>query len=256
MLGESDLWGENVGEDWRPHPHAARGVSLGFNRFAQSSPGDFLPPAKDLQASSLCLLPDQDASSPTAWAGLTRPMLNNSVDLITGLPLIQVADLELPMRGATFRLIRTRSGDRTFSEWGKRPDQESDGIGGNPSDDWWDWTGSGWMTSENPLLLIDSTVPDVVGKTGSDEDPARIVLPLDAHRSIPFVRLNDTGQYEAPPDSEQRSPTMAKAGSTARGNGACDRQNSTCLFTTVLSDTPLSLITKTCQRCTTTITLR
>ncbi len=61
-------------------------------------------------------------------------------------------------------------------------------------DRWWDWTGAGWMAGENPLLLIDSALPDVVG-----DNPRTCWLVLDAHRSIPFQLIESSGQYEAPP---------------------------------------------------------
>ena len=71
------------------------------------------------------------------------------------------------------------------------------------SDCWWDWTGDGWMVGENPLLIIDSALPDVVGPN------ARVTwLVLDAFHAIPFQQVNlaplQAGQpprlgYEAPP---------------------------------------------------------
>jgi YD repeat-containing protein len=128
-------------------------------------------------------------------------MLNQTVDLITGLPLVQVTDLELPMNGATFRLTRTRSGERLFQHWG--PHDTTSRTTTPVSQHWWDWTGTSWMMGEAPLLFVDSALPDVVGfsgqGTGREEDSPKIWLALDAHHSIPFSRIEDTGQYEAPP---------------------------------------------------------
>ncbi len=72
----------------------------------------------------------------------------------------------------------------------------------------WDWSGLGWMASENPLLLINSRVPDVVDAT----QPPTTYLVLDAHRTIPFQLNVDSvvdeyddaigvpsGIYAAPP---------------------------------------------------------
>jgi hypothetical protein len=49
------------------------------------------------------------------------------------------------------------------------------------------------MISENPFLLIDSAVADIVGN-----QPRTTYLILDAHHSIPFQFIGDTGLYEAP----------------------------------------------------------
>ncbi len=62
------------------------------------------------------------------------------------------------------------------------------------SEQWWDWTGVGWMASENPLLVIDSRLPNVIG-----ESPRTIWFVPDAHHSIPFQLIQSNGTYEAPP---------------------------------------------------------
>ena len=61
-------------------------------------------------------------------------------------------------------------------------------------DRWWDWAGQGWMASENPILIVDSAVPDLVGN-----NPRTTWLVLDAHHSIPFQQIESTGIYAAPP---------------------------------------------------------
>ena len=169
-----------------------RGFRLGINLLALPSPGDFLPLGSTIGESSSCLIPPGAGSVPTTWQGLARPVEQGVVDLVTGIPLIQMQDLELPFDGATFRLARTRSGF----------DENEHPIGANTApaiqDRWWDWTGVGWMASENPLLLIDSKMPDVVGA-----DPPTCWFVPDAHRSIPFQRVdhgaNIAPTYEAPP---------------------------------------------------------
>ncbi|MBX3379986.1 MAG: hypothetical protein KF805_07810 [Phycisphaeraceae bacterium] len=47
---------------------------------------------------------------------------------------------------------------------------------------WWDWTGSGWMMSENPILLLDSTLADDVVAGGEP----RCRFWRDAFHSISF----------------------------------------------------------------------
>ena len=113
------------------------------------------------------------------------------VDLITGVPLVQVTDLELPFVGSTFRLNRTRSYERShFFGNGLIP-------GGTPApiDRWWDWAGEGWMISENPFMLVDAYLGQAV--PFRQPGPTTWVV-LDAHSSIPF-QLLENGEYEAPP---------------------------------------------------------
>ena len=160
----------------------AAGFPLNINLLAQPSIGDFLPPSPTLGGTSACLVPDAARQAETGWQGLSRPTLDGTVDLVTGLPLIQVQDLSLPVDGASFRLMRTRSQDARISVHScHRPDR------------WWDWAGEGWMISENPFLMIDSANPEVVG-----DQPRTTYLILDAHRSIPFQFIGSTGLYEAP----------------------------------------------------------
>ena len=164
------------------NPWDSWGFFLNVDPIGQPSIGDFLPPSPTIDGTSVCLVPDAAASSPTGWQGLSRPTVDRVVDLVTGLPLIQVQDLSLPVDGAAFRLIRTRSQDNNLSTLPcVQPDR------------WWDWAGEGWMVSENPLLLIDSAVPETVGN-----QPRTTYLLLDAHHSIPFQLIEATGLYEAP----------------------------------------------------------
>src|SRR5262249_16684363 len=62
------------------------------------------------------------------------------------------------------------------------------------ADQWWDWTGLGWMAGENPILIIDAALPDVTG-----DNPRTCQLVLDAHHSIPFQLIESSGRYRAPP---------------------------------------------------------
>lgn len=115
-------------------------------------------------------------------------MLAGVLDLVTGVPLVQENDFELPFGGAVFRHIRTYS--------------EGTGIAGPTwmyrEGDYWDWQGHRWMMSENPIFLIDAGQYDLVG----DHNPICYFVP-DAHHSIPFQLQHDeatqTTRYVAPP---------------------------------------------------------
>jgi hypothetical protein len=172
------------GNNWYQY----HGFRIGVNLMQPLSIGDFVSPAPTLGTSSLALLPAGLSASSTGWMGLSRQTIAGTVDLMTGLPLIQVTDLELPFDGATFRLTRTRSNMRHDNLAG------SGFPYGSGSDDWWDWTGLGWMIGENPILLIDSSLPNIVG-----DQPRTTRLVLDAHHSIPFQLIESDGRYEAPP---------------------------------------------------------
>ncbi|MBK7406253.1 MAG: hypothetical protein IPJ41_17015 [Phycisphaerales bacterium] len=181
------------------YPQTETVVPFGFrlNRapMASPAPGDFLPVGHDLAEHSTCLLPPGGSAISTDWQGSFRPTLDRKVDLVTGLPLVQVTDLELPFGGATFRLTRTRSGMRPDAL--PPPGMLSQRV--SAPDAWWDWAGMGWMLSENPLLVIDSALPDVTG-----DQPYTSWFIVDAHHSIPFQLIEATGVYEAPPRFRSR----------------------------------------------------
>ncbi len=170
-------------------------------------PGDFLDPAPTIRASSLALLPSGFADASTAWQGSIRPTLLGDIDLVTGVPLDRYTDLELPFGGSVFRLTRTRSAVRPeYSAHMAAHVHRQDGL--------WDWSGSGWMASENPLLVINSTLPRVVG-----DGPPTCYLVHDAHRSIPFQLLEDQGVYEAPPRFRARMEHNGVWDTNLGGNG-------------------------------------
>jgi hypothetical protein len=174
---------------WRSDLGYARGNRLQFNLAAAPAPGDFLSPAATMGDSSLALLPPGAAGASTAWNGISRPTLEGVVDLVTGVPLYRTVDLELPLDGAVFRLTRTRSAN-PMANLGDIA-QHFDA-----SDRWWSWVGEGWMAGENPLLLIDCNMPDMMG----NESSPVTYLWLDAHHSIPFQQITDGNdrRYEAP----------------------------------------------------------
>lgn len=183
------------------------GFPLNVNLRFIHIPGDYLPPSPNVGSSSVSLLPSTGATETTSWQGMSRPTIAGVVDLVTGVPLTQVVDLSLPLDGGAFRLVRTRSQASQLSQ---------SSFSRRPSDEWWDWTGSGWMASENPLLVVDSSVADVVGN-----NPKTCWLILDAHHSIPFQLLEDCGRYVAPPRFRARlehNGTWVGAGWTVAPN--------------------------------------
>lgn len=177
-----------------PPVMALTGTPRGFRRnispWAPPAIGNFLPPSGTIGGTSVALLPPNSADLPTGWQGITRPTLHQGVDLVTGLPTVQVTDLELPFAGSSFRLIRTRAYERPESRKAFR----SSDWDYPSSDNWWDWSGWGWMASENPILVVDAATADSIGV-----HPRTCWLVLDAHHSIPFQQIENTGQYEAPP---------------------------------------------------------
>jgi hypothetical protein len=186
-LGSSDL-----------APGVPRGSRINLNVVAAPAPGDFLSPSPTLGGSSVALLPPNSAGASTWWQSASRPTLHGVVDLVTGVPLAQVTDMELPFGSATFRLNRTRSATPQSMQGGMS-------ISHAACDRWWDWTGMGWMASENPVLLIDSAVPDLVG-----ERERTTWLWLDAHHAIPFQRVTHT-QSGSPPRFEYEAPPRFRA---------------------------------------------
>lgn len=193
--GTPDPWADYL-DPCRPNMDSGFPINSPFgfraplNLLATPGLGDFLPPSPTLEGSSVSLLPSGAGQESTWWNDATRQTLQQSVDLVTGLPLARISELELPFDGATFRLIRTRSGNR--ADQARYGDGMWDAMAG--VDRWWDWSGQGWMINENPLLIIDSAVADLVGN-----NPRTTWLVLDAHHSIPFQQIESTGIYAAPP---------------------------------------------------------
>lgn len=177
-------WSDACGGPILPHGVSyAMGFRLNVSLLAANIPGDFLPVGNTLAATTLPLIPPGMASAPTSWNGLSRPIIAGNLDPVTGSALVRVTDLELPLDGATFRFTRTRGNRTIFNPQG----------GCIATDGWWDFTGGGWMIGENPLLLVDSALPDAVGN-----NPRMCHLVMDAHSSISFQQIESSGLYEAP----------------------------------------------------------
>jgi hypothetical protein len=121
-----------------------------------------------------------------------RKVVAGVVDPMTGQPLIREEDLDLPVGRATFRLIRTYGGnaDGSAGPIGKTYDGQGDRLAIGKL---WDWAGTGWMISENPILLFDAQYIQ-----HEPSLPRRCFLILDAHHSIPFTQDVETGNYIAP----------------------------------------------------------
>ncbi len=121
-----------------------------------------------------------------------RKVVAGVIDPMTGQPLIREVDLELPVGRATFRMVRTYGGNADGSVG--RPGKILDGQGDRLAiGKLWDWAGTGWMISENPILLFDAQYIQ-----HEPNGPRRCFLILDAHHSIPFTQDVQTGNYIAP----------------------------------------------------------
>ncbi len=107
-----------------------------------------------------------------------RPTHGDLVDMITGRPLPQELDFELPFGGATFRHIRS------FSEYSA--EHRTTGCyqsygGADRTLSMWDWNGLHWMMSENPIFLIDAQY------YWNFREQKKCYFIPDAHHAIPFT---------------------------------------------------------------------
>lgn len=177
---------------WDQGFHFPLGSRLNVNLMLPLARADFLPPSPTIAGGSDPMLPAGMGEMATGWKGQSRPTLEGQVDLVTGKPLVQVMDLELPFGSTVFRLNRTRSSLVAHDAPAiNRQRVSMPAI----ADAWWDWAGEGWMLSENPLLVIDAQWVDA----GTSDMPPTSWLVLDAHRSIPFQNIQGSRRYEAPP---------------------------------------------------------
>lgn len=171
-------------------------------------PADFPAASHDFNDDSVALVPaDSRATTGAMKAFGTRPVLDNTLDLVTGRTLLREKDLDLQFGGTSFRLMRTFStteADEILfrSTEGSVPSGKREAT--------WDWNGWGWMSNISPILLIDAAYHDILGQgdnsTPTDHKPPRrrSWFVLDAHRSIPFDRDPATGNYSSPPQFDAR----------------------------------------------------
>jgi YD repeat-containing protein len=199
----SVCWRPVIAGALTPPPQGWTGFGLNLDLWYGVAPSDYGPRKLDLAASSSPLVSRGVAHYQNPVGFLERPTLNSDVDLITGVPLIQEVDLVLPFGGATFRHVRTYSEvpGRGFTEQPPIPHPGPDCL-------YWDWTGQGWMTGEDPILLFDASYWSVVT---APQNPvrARCYFIPDAHHSIPFERIDPTSgtqppKYIAPPQFDAR----------------------------------------------------
>lgn len=179
-----------------------------------------LPPRKvNPIESSLAFVSQEVAHSLGQMSKAQRPMVNDVVDLVTGLPLLQETDFELPFGGAIFRHIRTYSWPSEGHDQGVYCSVPQTYFLNNPTyaNRFWDWNGRYWMMSENPILLVD-IAKDYL-RTGQFSEK-RCYLILDAHHAIPFVWDPGLDEYVAPPwfDASMTSAAGTFAIRLARGS--------------------------------------
>ncbi len=165
-----------------------QGFGLNLDLFVGPAMGTYPPVTLDIAQSTSPLLAREVEHFPGPVPYATRPMIQNVVDVITGVPLLREVDLELPFGGAVYRHIRTYgeppSGtvEQTCRMAELIQQSEWSGCNRHAAAVYWDWNGQGWMVGANPILLIDSRY------LGMDEDrerPRCYFMP-DAHTSIPF----------------------------------------------------------------------
>lgn len=158
--------------------------------------GDYAPKSLDLVKSSSPMSTQlgQAYGWPTSLA--ERPLLGENVDLITGVPLVQETDFELPFGTAVFRWRRTFAEiTHARHEYDTVPNYQSGRMHAfTPSAQWWDWVGQGWMLGASPLLLIDSTTWGSVHPLGEE----RCYFLPDAHHAVPFVLQGYSPQSQEP----------------------------------------------------------
>lgn len=164
-------------------------MSVGFG------PGDYPPRDLKPELSSLPLVSRAVSDNPLSRY-LERPTLGKELDLITGVPLHQDIDFELPFGGATFRHVRTFSESLAGMVFPFNPSGVEVSGTTFPGEQFWDWNGTYWMMSENPILLIDASYPGILHKWNDCQGgcPQLCYFIPDAHHSVPFLKQED-GTY-------------------------------------------------------------
>ncbi len=185
------------------------------------TPGDYPPVSTDSVRGSLPIVPAESSYYRGMWTIPERPTADSVVDLISGSPLLQDVDLELPFGGAVFRHLRTygeiarigmHEDRRVYPYVGRQAFQRVGAV--RPIDQMWDWAGQGWAIGQNPMFLFEAqyagivAMPDVNGQPNSENSPMRCYFIPDAHHSIPFERQMNTTtglpDYVAPPEYDAK----------------------------------------------------
>ncbi|HUU84928.1 MAG TPA: RHS repeat-associated core domain-containing protein [Phycisphaerae bacterium] len=197
---ESHCW-------YDPHQFAPEDpqVAFAYNNFhlhmslAEGfGPGDYPPRKLDPRLSSLPLVSNEvrHLNGPTPHR--ERPTHRDVIDLITGAPLLQATDFELPFGGAVFRHIRTYSQNIAFHMF--REVGHENGPNEKPMTTRWDWNGLFWSMGESPIFLIDAQY-DFTKEYETEPTPIdkRCYFLPDAHHAIPFIYDEVQELYLAPP---------------------------------------------------------
>ncbi|HVP13566.1 MAG TPA: hypothetical protein VMV94_20495, partial [Phycisphaerae bacterium] len=168
------------------------GFPLNIGLYQGFGPGDYPPLEVDPALSSAPLVSGEARYIRGPAAERKRATLNGMIDFVTGMPLLQEADFELPFGGAIFRHIRTYSENVTTLP--QRMVNDGSYIW---SGSFWDWNGKFWMMSENPILLIDAQYSDRFNNPIAEPNTPVCYFIPDAHHAVPFLKRDD-GRYEAP----------------------------------------------------------
>ncbi|MCX6666360.1 MAG: Ig-like domain-containing protein, partial [Euryarchaeota archaeon] len=172
------------------------GFMLQFTPFFGFGPGDFGPRKTDPVASSSPLVSADARYTPSLSPYQEQPTLNDEISLITGQPMVQETDFELPFGGATFRHVRTYSENPVVAGiYNVEGTAGNKNFGGEFS--YWDWNGHFWMMGENPIFLIDANYTLDNGERFISPDIMRCYFIPDAHHAIPFPFDENQGEYIA-----------------------------------------------------------
>lgn len=184
--------------------NASTDATLGFGRFGfprvgapqhVDLPPTYPPRSLDAWSSTSPLVPASGGRSTGVY--VSRLTVADRLDMVTGEPLLQETDLELPFGSAVFRRIRTYS---ERADHGVKADNHK--YFGTDFESWTrGWHGAGWMSNDMPLFYFDASQAGTI-TTGREDQigPVCYFVP-DAHHSIPFVQQDRSTQgANVPPD--------------------------------------------------------
>lgn len=139
------------------------GFPLNLNLWWGPAMGDYPPLSTDPEMGTSPVVGREVTHCTGRVARAERATHAGVIDLVTGSPLLREVDFELPFGSAVFRHVRTYSQPLDIGKHENQclNEQMWEHNGGNAhsrraTDLYWDWNGTGWMTGENPILLIDS----------------------------------------------------------------------------------------------------
>jgi YD repeat-containing protein len=209
-MNYSGEWDEGSAFGQSRDPGGAGGGNL--NLLPAFGPGqcDFPPISLDPQDSSAPLVSGEvrHFRGPTPFR--ERATHHGIVDLMTGIPLVQEIDFELPFGGAVFRHVRTHSRTASALPTGAKTGYffGTDHPVSSGPEAFWDWNGLHWCMSENPILLIDAAY---AYEHQTADPPQEYLADLfkpgtrrcyfipDAHHEVPFIRHGTSENYACPP---------------------------------------------------------